>query len=189
MQTLMQILRAVAAAVLLAAVACATVDTEVDWDPNASFAGLKSYRWVQRGGEAPDATDDPFLDQRVRTAVDEQLAARGYVLASEGEADFLVAWHGAQRREIRVERIHRHYGYYPWPHSRWWRPHAGVYDETSRYVYDIGTLILDVIDPKTKRLIWRGTASALVGDDRTPKEREARVNEMVAALLARFPPE
>ena len=47
--------------------------------------------------------------------------------------------------------------------------------------------MIDVIDPASSALIWRGIAGRrLTGD--TPQERDIYVNEIVAAILAEFPP-
>ena len=47
---------------------------------------------------------------------------------------------------------------------------------------------LDVIDAKTGALLWRGSTEGRLRDLRTPEERTARVNEVVAAVIAKFPP-
>jgi hypothetical protein len=49
-----------------------------------------------------------------------------------------------------------------------------------------GTLILDVIDPATQQVAWRGWGTASVRDDQIAPER---LQELVAAILERFPPE
>ena len=55
--------------------------------------------------------------------------------------------------------------------------------------YEQGTLLLDLIDPESKQLIWRGTGQTRLRDLKTPEEREARVREVVDRILERFPPE
>jgi len=54
--------------------------------------------------------------------------------------------------------------------------------------YDEGTVVLDIIDPKTRNLVWRGSAQSRVDDGDTPEERDARVNEAYRRILERFPP-
>jgi hypothetical protein len=68
----------------------------------------------------------------------------------------------------------------------WWG-FAGT--ETYVDQYEQGTLILDVIDAGSNKLIWRGSAAARVVDDKTPEERTRRVNEAVEKILERFPPQ
>jgi len=54
--------------------------------------------------------------------------------------------------------------------------------------YEAGTLVLDVVDTRTNRVIWRGWAQDAVGDmleDRDTMER--KINEAVTRILARLP--
>ena len=54
---------------------------------------------------------------------------------------------------------------------------------------DHGTLILDVIDPAEKKLIWRGAAGTRVAPERdSERTKIERINQSVRELLARFPP-
>ena len=57
----------------------------------------------------------------------------------------------------------------------------------SRYE-DYLIVVLDVLDARTGALLWRGSTEGRLRDLRTPEERTARVNEIVAAVIAQFPP-
>lgn len=72
------------------ALGCASLGVRVDYDRQASFAGLSTYAWVDSARIAPDSLASPFLDRRVRRAVDRGLTARGFRLDSSGRPDFLV---------------------------------------------------------------------------------------------------
>jgi hypothetical protein len=54
--------------------------------------------------------------------------------------------------------------------------------------YDEGTLLIDFIDPKTRTMIWRGTASAVVNPDSSGEKKEELVREAVAKIMEQFPP-
>jgi hypothetical protein len=49
-----------------------------------------------------------------------------------------------------------------------------------------GTVIVDVVDPRTKELLWRGVGKAPVSDDESKFERDLATT--VTAILAKFPP-
>ncbi len=51
-----------------------------------------------------------------------------------------------------------------------------------------GTLVLDFLDAKTQSLVWRATATAAVEPRVSPEDQQARINEVIAAMLANFPP-
>jgi hypothetical protein len=70
---------------------CAGMRVDTDFDPQASFASLRAYDWMDSAGivEDPGAVG-PFLERRVRRAVDQALRARGFVYRAEGEPEFLL---------------------------------------------------------------------------------------------------
>lgn len=169
-------------ALLLAA--CSSVQVSTDFDPGTDFSALESYAWLARKAKpsGDPRLDNSLLNERIRNAVDAQLAARGYKQAARAEADFLVAYHTAIERKMDVDTIYRGYGYGP---GAWgW----GAGHETVVYQYDQGTLLLDILDPKRHRLLWRGSASAVVSEDSTPEKRTKLINDAVSKLLDRFPP-
>ena len=74
-----------------------------------------------------------------------------------------------------------YYGYRHYPYG-----YGGTLGGVSSYDYKEGTLIIDVIDARTRRLAWRGWA---VGATRKGYYTEEKVSEAVAAILKHFPPE
>ena len=56
------------------------------------------------------------------------------------------------------------------------------------YQYTEGTLILDLIEAKSKQLVWRGMAQGTIDENASPEQRERRLNEAVMRMLANFPP-
>jgi hypothetical protein len=54
--------------------------------------------------------------------------------------------------------------------------------------YEAGTLVIDVLDARTNRLIWRGWAQDAVKGMLTNQDTMARqINEAVARMFAQFP--
>jgi len=169
-------------ALLLAA--CSSVQVSTDYDPGTDFTVLKTYAWLARkaGATGDPRTDSTLLNERIRNAVEAQLAERGFEKVASARADFLVAYHTGVQRKIDVDTVYRGYGYGA---GNWgW----GAGHDTMVYEYDQGTLLLDFLDPKAHRLLWRGSASAVVSEHSKPEERTALINEAVAKLLDRFPP-
>jgi len=77
------------------------------------------------------------------------------------------------------------YGYAWWP--RWWRGWglSGPVGPTEATEYGSGTVVVDVIDPKTRELLWRGKGLARVSDDERAYELD--LQKTVTAIVARFP--
>jgi hypothetical protein len=170
--------------ILAVAAGCSTMRIETDWDTTADFSGLHTYAWLpepDRSAEPP-RVDNTLLARRVHRAVDAELAQRGIAKVDAKDADFLVTYHAAQDSKLDVQTVNTGFGYTV---GTWgW----GFGTETYVRSYDEGTLILDIVDPKTHQLEWRGWAIAEVRPSATPEEREARINEAVHRMLARFPP-
>ena len=80
--------------------------------------------------------------------------------------------------------VNRSYGY---GYGRYGRPMGG-YSETRVSEYTQGTLIIDIVDAASNELVWRGSTEGRVREKKTPEEREKRIRDAVAAILAEFPP-
>jgi hypothetical protein len=111
-------------------------------------------------------------------AVEKQLAARGYERSASGTPDLLIHYHASINERLDVYAVDREHGY--------------CYDEDCRaWVtdYEAGTLVLDIVDARTDRVIWRGWAQDSVEDVLDNEDRMARkINEAVSRMLARLPP-
>lgn len=165
---------------LLAAAGCTpplTVDS--DYEVSTDFSKYKSWSWLP--GMRPSEKDiDSLTEQRIRAAIEAELPRRG--LAKSGESgDLSAAFHISIQRKIETSSASVGIGY------GWGPAHVGVSKSPTRTI-DEGTLVLDLIDAKTKALVWRGTARGTVHKDYSPEERQARIQEAVAYLLQDYPP-
>jgi hypothetical protein len=170
----------VAGLVLLLLGGCSRITVGVDYDPSWDFGALRTYDWLPdpEPTSRDPRTDNTLLAGRVHRAVDRALAAKGYEKQTDGEPDFLVAYHTLVEEKTDVRTIGT-YGF-----SRW-----GGFADTYVYQYEQGTLLIDIIDPKENALLWRGIAVAVIDRyDGTPESREQKINEAVAKIIDRFPP-
>jgi hypothetical protein len=153
---------------LLLAAACGASNAVVnhDSDPTASFTSLRGYRWLPQG-------EGGFLDARVRSAINTQLVGKGYDPQPRVPPDFFVTYHVVARDRVEV----RDWGY---TRGRFGR-------SASVQQYTEGTLIVDIVDARTMRLVWRGTARGELDPDAPAGDRERRLKDAVARLLAPFP--
>ena len=175
------------------ALACASVRVRTDYDDAIDFAPLKTYAWLDppmreesrdEGGQSGDPfTQNTLVDKRVRDEVEAWFAAHGYQPAARGEEpDFLVRYELVSQPVTRDSPVvvtsgFGHYGY-------GYGVGSGVGYSPST-TYQEGTLILDVIDPATQQIAWRGYGTS---QQRDPHMSPKRLHETVAAILAKFPP-
>jgi hypothetical protein len=169
---------------LLSALACATVRVSSDHDPTANFAAYRSYAWIP---DPPARTGHPRLDSelvqdRVRRGIDRTLAAKGFARDDESP-DFLVTYHLAVDRKLDVYTMdHVYYGYYGY---------RVLVPETIVDEYDEGSLIIDVVDAREEKVVWRGVGSRRLQDATGPQDPvklEERTFKAVDEVLESFPP-
>jgi Domain of unknown function (DUF4136) len=136
------------------------------------------------GAEGPN---DPMhvnsgSNRALRNALLRGFASRGYAVVDSG-ADLVVAYYATTKDKLDIMRWD--YGYAWWP--RWWRGWGltGPVGPTEASEYAAGTVVVDVIDPQTRELVWRGRGLARVSDDEQAYERD--VLKTVTAIVARFP--
>ncbi|SPE23898.1 hypothetical protein SBA3_1040018 [Candidatus Sulfopaludibacter sp. SbA3] len=67
------------------------------------------------------------------------------------------------------------------PRLVWRRRHGQHHDY-------IGELALDVYDPTSKQIVWRGAASKTLDAKAKPEKRQKNLTKGVAKLLKNFPP-
>ena len=51
-----------------------------------------------------------------------------------------------------------------------------------------GTLVVAMVDPETKSIVWRGTATRDVDQNASPEKRDKNINKAVAKLFEHYPP-
>ena len=171
------------ASIVVVSLACASVRVRTDYDDAIDFAPLKTWAWLDpplreesrdEGGRGGDPfTENTLIDKRVRDEVEAWLGSHGYRAAAEREEpDFLVRYE-LVAREVGLG----HYGY-------GYGGGTGI-GYSGSTTYQEGTLILDVIDPATQQITWRGWGT---GQMRDPQMSLEHLRKTVAAILAHFPP-
>ncbi len=178
---------------------CSSIAVTTDHDRSADFTNLKYYDWMPGPQKTPDdpRIENAALDAQIRRVITDGLTDKGYQRRTHQDPDFYIGYHAAVERKLAVTNIDSYYGYdveRAWELSRG-RGGAGGYGPGTiggrvyAYEYDEGTLILDIVDPTMKHLMWRSAAKAVVEEDQTPEAAEAQIQEAVDRMLADFPPD
>lgn len=157
------------AALWVALFGCATMSVRTAYDSKVDFADYRIFAWVGVDRANPPSE---WVDKLVRTAVEQELMAKGYQKANGTKADFLVAYDTAlEERTV-------------------WQPvitGTGIValQNVCRYTYREGTLTIDFIDSRSGQAIWRGCAIDMVSDR---SDAERKIKPAVKQILERFPP-
>ncbi|HEV8410588.1 MAG TPA: DUF4136 domain-containing protein [Gemmatimonadaceae bacterium] len=176
---------ATAAAFAFAAIACGSnIRVTVSVAPSANFAGYRRFAILTPPARADGRRlpDDPMLvnsitNRALSATVADAFISRGYMLDSTG-ADFEVAYYASSRERLDVTMWN--YGY----RGRWSEgyPAPGY---MSAVPYAEGTVIVDVIDAKTRDLVWRGRGQATSSND--PVEFQKDLRGAVQSIVKQFP--
>lgn len=148
-----------------------------DYDHDVDFSSYRTYAWV--GSDTLAA--DPLMRQRIVSAIDEQLAAKG-LTKTDASPDLYVLAAGSTSDETVVDTDHYGYGYGP----GWYYGGAPMSSRTTVTRYTRGTLVVDLSDARTKSLVWRGTASDIMAED--PAVNTEKVRVAVQQMFERYPP-
>ena len=162
----------IAVVVALAVGGCgSSMKIATDYDKAANFAPLKTYSW-REGTPLPN----PLMSQRVVAAVDAQLKAKGLTRVDTG-GDVSVTYHAAADKQMDVQSFSSGGHYSCW---------GGCSTSTTVTNVTVGTLIVDLVDAKQDKMLWRGSATDTVSDN--PAENEKKVNDGVKKMFENFPP-
>ena len=143
--------------------------------PGINFSKYHTYRWVTiPGAHYPDQ----IVDQQIKQAIDQQLAAKGLMKSDSGTADLDVGYQAS----VTQQRQWNAYGM-----GGGWRMGGGMARATSSTL-QTGTLGVDFYDPAQKQLIWRGSATKTLNPPKDPVKRQKNLDKAVAKLLKNFPP-
>ena len=105
-----------------------------DFDRSAPFARFKTYTWI-KGTPVNDALND----KRIVSAIDSQLAAKGFTKVNEGgTADVLVAYHASFDKNLQINGFSSGWGGYRFGGTRTGR---ATLDQVT-----VGTIAVDMVE-------------------------------------------
>lgn len=159
---------------LLLTAAAALAGISTDYDHKVNFAGFKTYSWGRI------QTANGLWDERVKDAVAQQLAAKGWKEVPSG-GDVLVAARDAIHNQQELNTFYEGFG-----GGRRWFGGTGM-STTTVDNYQVGTLIIEMFDGHSKNLIWRGSASDTLSNN--PDKNINSLDKNVRKMFEHFPPQ
>jgi len=144
----------------------------VEFDQAADFSRYKTFaiRDGQLNSRNP-ALNSELVKKQIETDIQRDLTARGLTLVASGPSDLNVRYRFGSARKDEIET-------YP----AGWR---GWGTRVVRVPYTEGTLVIDLRDPATRSLVWRGIAS----EEKTDATKiEGKLDNMVKKSLEKYPP-
>jgi len=167
---------------LLAATSSFAQQVKTDYDRDADFNQYNTYSWQKV------QTQNPLWVDRIKAAVNSALEAKGWMQVESG-GDISIMAMEMTRSHQTLNTYYDNFG------GGWgWRGgYGGGFGDgfgdstTTESTYRVGTLVVDLFDSTTKKLIWRGSASDTLSDksDKNIKNLDKGVEKM----FDRFPPD
>jgi hypothetical protein len=176
-------------------------------EPGADLSGLHTFYVLtppaRSANATPLAANDPMLENSItnnalRSDLTQSFQSRGYVSAPRQTADFLVAYYAGTKEKFDTtywgptfdpgwRYSYRGRRGWAWPYYGAGYYGGPFYDGGGVNVssYTQGRVIVDVTDPRTSELLWRGQGVEPVSSD--PVKYANDLQGVVNAVVAKFP--
>ena len=170
------ILTSIGTLLLFTAVSSAQ-QVKTDYDRSSNFSQYKTYSWEKV------QTQDALWVDRIKAAVNSALQEKGLTPVASGGDIAIVAMEMTKNQQT-LNTFYDDFG------GGWgWRRFGGggFGDATTTTEnFKVGTLVVDLFDANSKKLIWRGSSSDTLSDqsDKNIKELDKGVKKM----FDHFPP-
>ena len=153
--------------------ACSTMTTSVDYDHTINWSNYKTFQ-VMVGTQSPIT----FTQKEIDDSIAQALTSKG-LQATTNNPNLLVYPHVVLSQEKQWNTMSMGgFGY------RGWGGMGGMAQTTEQNI-PIGTLIVDLVDPNSKEMVWRGTAQDQVSSSGSS---QGSINQAVQKIFANFPP-
>ncbi len=163
--------------------ACTSVRVLSDYDKDANFNTYKTYAFYKTGIDKAQISD---LDKkRILRAIDAQMVTRGFTKSNS--PDILVSIFTKEKEQV---DIYNNYwgGGFGWG----WNPYfwgPGWNNGTQVSTRTQGSLYIDLIDAKSKELVWQGKGVGTLGNSKSIEKKEERIQQFVSEILKAYPPQ
>ena len=149
-------------------------EVRTNYMPGTDFTKFKTYRWhASEGGAHPNQ----IVDAEIKSAVDKQLAEKGFTKTDDEKADLAVTY------QVAVDKERQWNGMGMGGGPRW----GGMTTATSTTI-SVGTIVLDFYDSAAKQLVWQGHATKALDPGSNQEKNQKNLDKAMKKLLKNFPP-
>ena len=180
---------AVAGALGLSLAACTGLPVKTDANPSMSVSNCHTYAFAQEhvaNADQPAAYGNPLNAERLRVAIEANMAAKGIQRVDRGAAECVVGYAMGSRQVFNDYYA----GWVGWGGYGWGgyggRGIYGGLGWDGPYVSDETRIAVDIFDNRSHKPIWHASVSQNVSDLSGPNA-EAKISAGTAAIFAKFP--
>lgn len=164
--------------VLLTLAGCGSSAVFMDYSIAGLWSNYRTYNWLPepRAEAIGPLAENPANRTSIEEAVDWALKNRG-LMKNEQNPDYLVAYYAGKTDAIDPSVWGYAYG-----------PKENYEDEQGPpHSFKGGTLVIDLVDAKTKELMWRGWSAGVVNAPNQDKTDNS-IRDVVKKIMAEYPP-
>ncbi len=161
---------------LLILASCSSVSVNSDYDKKVNFQNYKTFAYLKSMIDKAEISD---LDKkRILHSIDETMLTKGFT--KNENPDVLISIFTKENQRVDV---YNNSGF-----SVGWSPFWGTgigynYVNTTPE----GTLFIDILDAKTKELVWQGEGTGYL--TKNTDKKDARIKEFVDKIMSQYPPQ
>ncbi len=168
--------------------ACTTLPVTTDVNPNFSVASCHTYTFAHEhvaNADQPAAFGNPLNADRLRSAIEANMSARGVTRVGDGAAADCVVGYAMGSRQV-FNDYYAGWGVgwgYGWGRRGWG---GGGWGYDGPWVSNETRIAVDLFDAKSRTPIWHGAVSQTMSDLTGPNAA-ARINTATAAIFTKLP--
>ena len=161
----------------LSILSCGSIKVASDYDSDADFSNYKTFAFYKSGIDKVEISD--IDKKRILKSIQNTLLNKG--LTIDENPDILINIATKSSENIYIDN-----SFYS-PYYTGWYPHYSRGHRQVAYSTSQGALYIDVIDTKSKQLIWQGKGIGVLSSKKS--DRDELVNNYVTKILEVYPPE
>jgi len=178
----------VVAALLLMAAPAFAQKVYIDYDKDYDFDSTETFAWAKTSETSVEDVN-PLMHSRIVNAIEHYLTM-GQLREVESDPDLYVTYHTSTKENLSLNTTSFGYGY----PGGWYGGYYGGYGyggmgmgstSTTVSTYETGTLVVDAWDPKTEKLVWRGTATNMTVAD-NPDKMMKRIDKALSKIVKKW---
>ena len=155
---------------------CGTIKVASDYDSEADFSKYKTYAFYKTGIDKVEISD--IDKKRILKSIEKSFTNKGMSLNEV--PDLLINISTKSSENIYIDN-----SFYS-PYYTGWYPYYGRSHSRVAYTTSEGALYIDVIDTKSKQLIWQGKGIGILSSNKA--NRDELIENFVNKILEVYPP-
>lgn len=174
----------IAIAVVGIAAPAAAQKSYIDYDRNVDIKSFKSYAWASTP-KVSVYDNNPLAHSRIKNAIEYYLGQGGMIEDTE-DPDVWVTYYGEADRDFQVNtHTTAGYGYGSgWAWDPYWGNSMVGVTATTPVEQKAGTLVIDMWDAKTMKIVWRGTMTATIPDN--PQKSHKKLDKGIKKMVEKW---